>query len=146
LEKSHRLINLILMSILAKHRSLAGLALFLPFVSCCDARGEEPVADKPSRSTQFAIAGIIDLDDDGMSDVAALRSLIADHNGTVAACCASDGTVGGKITDSTSYLIVGAPPELQGEYRTAFVEFVSRAKKSGVEVVALSQIEFESDS
>jgi hypothetical protein len=144
LAKSHRLINLILMSMLANHRSLAGLALFLPFVSCCDARGEEPVAEKPARSTEFAIAGIIDLDDDGMSDVGELRSLIADHNGTVVAYCASDGKIVGKLTDSTNYLIVGTPPRPKSKARLSFVRFVSEAKKKGVEVVPVSEVQLDS--
>lgn len=127
-----------------KTQVFLGLALFLPLLSCCDVGGAEPVSDQAGERIEFAIAGIVDLDDDGTSDVGALRSLIADHNGTVAAYCASDGTVFGKITDTTRYLIVGTPPRPKSDARLSFVRFVYEAKKKEVEVVPVSEVQLDS--
>lgn len=140
LAKLQRPIRLVLMSAPSIYIAVAGLAFFLLPVTSRGSFADQPAAASAGQPVEFAIAGIIDLDDDGMSDLATLRSLITDHNGRVAAICTRDGTVRGKVTQSASYLVVGAPPEFGSKARLAFVEFVSKAKAAGSEVISLSHV------
>jgi len=137
LSKRGGLISLILMNL---PKTIAVLAFVLALNLCCGLVGEDRPIGQMDKRVEFAIAGLIDLDDDGMSDVATLRSLIGEHNGKVVAYCAGDGTTQGKFTSSTSFLVVGTPPAFGSEARKAFVSFVSQAKAAGVELIPLSHI------
>ena len=62
----------------------------------------------------FALAGVIDLDNDGISDRARVLDLIRINGGVVDAYVDEAGKVVGKITPQTKYLIRGPAPEAKG--------------------------------
>lgn len=62
------------------------------------------------RAEHFALAGFIDIDDDGRSDLATVRKLILSNGGIIDAQVAEDGTKTGKMTVNTSYLVLGNNP------------------------------------
>jgi hypothetical protein len=64
----------------------------------------------PGEQKHFAIAGFIDIDGDGRSDLDYVKNLITMNGGKVDAVADDQGNLVGGITTSTRYLIMGAPP------------------------------------
>ena len=62
------------------------------------------------RQVGFAIAGVIDIDGDGRSDLDQLKQIIVINNGKVDAVPGEGGEIDGKMTVDTRYLILGEHP------------------------------------
>jgi len=62
------------------------------------------------RKIHVALAGLIDLNDDGKSDHDLVKNLIEINGGTVDAELLDDGTMIGNITNSTRFLVIGDEP------------------------------------
>ncbi len=64
---------------------------------------------QPGRKVRIALAGDIDIDGDGRSDVEELRSMIERAGAEVAAVLSADGSEEGKLDSSVRFLVMGEP-------------------------------------
>jgi hypothetical protein len=93
------------------------------------------------KKLRFALAGIIDIDNDGVSDMDLARQLIELNGGIVDAYVKEDATVEGTITANTKYLVLGEFPNsptevaLQKPWEDLHVE----ARDLGVETISLTE-------
>jgi hypothetical protein len=65
----------------------------------------------PGQQKHFALAGLIDVDRDGKSDLDLVLNLIRMNGGVVDCWQGEDGKMNGKITADTNYLIRGPSPD-----------------------------------
>lgn len=108
--------------------------------------GSRAKPDQVKRRFEFALAGRMEVDRDGMSDLGDVRSSIERASGRIVAVCTEAGLVKGQITESTRYLILGTPPEKHSKARPSFTKFVSEAKKAGVEIVPLARLRIAAEA
>jgi hypothetical protein len=93
------------------------------------------------KKLRFALTGIIDIDNDGQSDMDLARQLIELNGGVVDAYVKPDATVEGTITANTKYLVLGEFPNsptevaLQKPWEDMHVE----ARDLGVETISLTE-------
>lgn len=94
----------------------------------------------PGRQVGFAITGIIDMDGDGRQDLDRLKSVIALNNGKVDAVPAADGSIDGRMTVDTRYLILGEHPDdpRQDAERRAWDRMSEEADILGIEPIPLA--------
>lgn len=95
----------------------------------------------PGRQVGFAIAGLIDMDGDGRSDMDQLKQVISLNNGKVDAMPNSDGSVEGEMSVDTRYLVLGKYPEGSGQEaaRSAWESMSADADTLGVETITLDE-------
>lgn len=86
----------------------------------------------PSRSIGIGIAGAVDLDGDGINDLARLKSMIETNGGTVVAFQESDGSVQGELDSATRYLVVADEPVNDA--------LLKEARKHAVETINLDRL------
>lgn len=104
------------------------------------------------KQLRFGLAGIIDVDGDGRSDLQLVRDLIALNGGGVDAYVSDDGKVEGTMSVNTRYLIVGKVPEgvLWTQHLDGWQAMNKDAVSLGVQIVTLDQfldqMGYESDS
>jgi hypothetical protein len=93
------------------------------------------------RQVGFGIAGFIDLDGDGSSDLDKLKSIIAASGGVVDAAPDADGATQGELKVSTRYLILGeySNDPRYGALRTSWNELDNQAEQLGVDTIALDE-------
>lgn len=95
------------------------------------------------RQVGFAITGLVDLDDDGKSDLDELKSIIAINNGKVDAEPGPGGTVKGDMTVGTRFLIMGEYPESTlesaDELRRSWDKMAATADRLGIETITLDE-------
>ncbi len=93
------------------------------------------------RQVGFAITGVIDFDDDGRSELEQLKQIIALSNGKVDAVPGENGTIDGKMTVDTRYLILGEHPSdaRQGDLRVAWEKMSDEANTLGIETLTLDE-------
>ena len=95
------------------------------------------------RQVGFAIAGTIDINGDGKSDVEELQRIIALNNGKVDALPGTGGSVDGEMTVDTRYLILGKFPESSVKdsesQRQAWTKMTESADRLGIETIALDE-------
>ena len=90
------------------------------------------------RKTRFALAGLIDVDDDGKSDLDEVRSLIAMNGGAVDAWM-DDKEIHGKITIDTRYLIRGKAPS-KPEAIALQTKMIGDADEKGIKEIPLADL------
>lgn len=95
------------------------------------------------RQVGFAITGVIDLDDDGSQDLDQLKRIIQLNNGKVDAVPSEDGSIEGKMTVDTRYLILGKHPEdarrPSEAARKAYQQMSADADTLNIEVITLEE-------
>jgi hypothetical protein len=97
----------------------------------------------PGRKVRIALAGDIDIDGDGRSDVEQLRSMIQLAGAEVAAVIAPNGGIEGKLDSSVRFLVIGEQPEVSGlapdpaaaNAVAQLGEFKARAVELGITVI-----------
>jgi len=90
----------------------------------------------PGRKQSFAIAGTIDFNGDGRSDMETLRALVQLNGGEIVAEQDAEGNiVGPGITIHTRYLIQGDAPEDAGVSLENYTSLAAMADDKGVEVI-----------
>lgn len=97
---------------------------------------------KRGQTTHYAITGFIDIDGDGKSDLRKLKAIIEMNGGTVDAELLEDGTVSGKISVDTKYLVRGEVPtdSKYGELRDGYSAMNDAATQLGVETITLDKV------
>jgi hypothetical protein len=93
------------------------------------------------KKLRFAITGLVDFNNDGVSDLELARDLIELNGGAVDAYLGDDGKVVGTITAHTRYLILGDVPEsaIRANLRAGWDEMYKKAQELGVETITLDQ-------
>ncbi len=93
------------------------------------------------RQVGFAITGVIDFDDDGRSDIDQLKKIITLNHGKVDAEPGENGSIEGKMTVDTRYLILGEHPSdaRQGDLRVAWEKMSEEADTLGIEIKTLDE-------
>lgn len=96
---------------------------------------------QPGQKLRFALVGFMDLDGDGVSDRARIRSIISQNAGQIDAEVSDDGKRTGRIEVNTRYIVVGdRPDEKSGaEALTAYTALIAEAKKIGIEQLPLDR-------
>lgn len=93
----------------------------------------------PGRKVKIALAGEIDIDGDGRSDIDQLRSMIELAGAEVAAVITKTGAVEGKLDASVRFLVIGEQPDLgnantaSGEQNAQALAEIGRIKAEAVE-------------
>jgi hypothetical protein len=92
------------------------------------------------KKLRFALAGIIDIDNDGQSDMQLARELIELNGGIVDMYVKDDGTTEGKITANTMYLVLGEFPNLatQVALQKPWEDMHRQAQSLGVETITIT--------
>jgi hypothetical protein len=93
------------------------------------------------RKLRFALAGIIDIDNDGQSDMQLARELIELNGGVVDMYVKDDGTTEGKITANTKYLVLGEYPNAatQVAQQKPWEDMHREARDLGVETITITE-------
>jgi ribosomal protein L23 len=93
------------------------------------------------RKLQFALTGVVDVDDDGHSDLQLVRDLVELNGGSVDAYLDEEGKVHGEITVETRYLLLGSPPDgpNQASLIKGWNDMGSDAVTHGVEKITLDK-------
>ena len=90
----------------------------------------------PGRKQSFAVAGGVDFNGDGRSDMDTLRALIQLNGGEIVAELDAEGNiVGPGITIHTRYLIQGEAPEEAGAGLENYTKMIALADDQGVELI-----------
>jgi hypothetical protein len=103
-----------------------------------------PIWD-PGRIPGIAIAGRIDLDDDGKDDRDRFRSLVERNGSRIDADLTEDSTLQGQLTADTRYLVLGESPtdvdsnDRAREYSIVYEHLIEEAKTLGVERIGLGE-------
>jgi hypothetical protein len=96
----------------------------------------------PGQKTHFALVGFMDIDADGKSDRALIRSLIRQNGGEVDAEVLDDGNRQGKLTTNTRFLVAGAAAsdKTSEALRDASSTMIGEAKDLGVETISVERL------
>ncbi len=104
----------------------------------------------PGERRRFALTGIMDIDDDGKSDLQTVISLIRLNGGIVdcylddksGAVLTGDGQPGGKMSINTRYLVRGDAPEgaMVKNLLPEYSKMISDAQRLGINEVPLKQL------
>ncbi|MGD9721732.1 MAG: hypothetical protein AB7O59_05405 [Pirellulales bacterium] len=91
----------------------------------------------PGRPEHFALVGMMDIDDDGVSDRQRVRDLITMNGGVIDAEVADDGQRTGKMSINTKYLVRGSePPAVEGSNAIAgWSEINAEAQQMGTRMM-----------
>jgi hypothetical protein len=95
----------------------------------------------PGEKRHFALAGFIDLDKDGRSDLARMHTLIKMNGGEVDAPRDAEGKRAGKMTIDTRYLVVGETPDASSteQEQQDYTLMEGQAEQLGVERISLGK-------
>jgi hypothetical protein len=96
---------------------------------------------RPGRKVHFAIGGIIDLNDDGRSDLDLVRSVIEMNGGVIDAELQEDGTMTGAMSVTTRFMVLGEPPTERDnpEFTKNYSAMKDDSQRYGVEVLKIEQ-------
>ncbi len=93
---------------------------------------------EPGRPEHFALAGLIDLDGDGSSDLQRVRDMIAINGGVVDAEVDASGKRTGQMSIETKYLVLGKEPTSEGKIN-AYSDIRGEAQTLGVKTIPLAE-------
>jgi hypothetical protein len=90
-------------------------------------------------SVSVALIGNLDLDGNGLNDIALIESKIIQNGGTVVAKHDSVGNRTGEITVSTRYIVVGDPPE-EPAALSAYSDLLRDAERFNVQKISVREL------
>ncbi len=93
----------------------------------------------PGRKLHVALAGVMDADGDGRSDLALVLRTIARNNAVVDAHVDEAGKKQGRLTEDTDFLILGSRPTGEAAVK-ARVELIREAEKNGIQKMSLPDL------
>jgi hypothetical protein len=93
------------------------------------------------RPLHFAFTGIVDVNDDGNSDLQLVRNLVTLNDGVVDAYLSDEGNVEGAMSVSTRYLVLGDVPQgaLRIKHSDGWGNMNKEAVSLGIETITLDQ-------
>ena len=95
----------------------------------------------PGEKLHFAVAGIIELDNDGRDDTQRLHTLIEMNGGVIDAKMDAAGKRQGQIGINTRYLVLGSEPEGKtADQLEDYGKMQARAQELGVEPISLQKL------
>ncbi len=96
----------------------------------------------PGEQKRFALAGFMDIDDDGKSDQHIVRNLITMNGGVVDCETDAGGKRQGKMTVNTRYLVLGEAPDAKGRSGViaGFTRMIGDAKRLGIQKISLAEL------
>lgn len=95
---------------------------------------------RPGEKKHFALAGLMDLNGDGRSDLQAVKNLITMNGGVVdCAPTASGDEREGEMTVNTRYLVLGSEPRGEGAM-TVWSRMDADAKRLGIKKITLDDL------
>jgi hypothetical protein len=104
----------------------------------------------PGRPVKFALAGRLDINNDGQDDIAKLKSLIEAGGGQVVATLDMAGNRTGKLGSDVRWLVMGDVPELTGgdgdadlaneKFTKALTSFRTEAFRQGIGVIDIDKM------
>lgn len=99
-------------------------------------------AFRKGQKTRFALAGLIDIDRDGKSDQAKVKALITMNGGLVDAELLDDGSIAGKMTMDTRYLVKGDRPTDKTNQKLidGFTTMTGEATRLGIETITIDSL------
>lgn len=103
---------------------------------------------KPGEQLHVALAGLLDVDGDGKSDLEMLRSMIASSGTIVDMYVDDNGKKQGKMTTDTRYLVLGKVPETKAgpadktgdDSQTVFTSVMREAETLGLKTIPLHEL------
>jgi hypothetical protein len=97
---------------------------------------------RKGQKTRFALAGLIDIDKDGKSDQTKVKALISLNGGMVDAELLEDGSVAGKMTGDTRYLVKGDRPTDKTNQKLieGFTAMTGEATRLGIESISVDTL------
>lgn len=97
---------------------------------------------RKGQKTRFALAGLIDIDRDGKSDQEKVKSLITINGGLVDAELLDDGSIAGKMTMDTRYLVKGDRPTDKTNQKLieGYTTMTGEATRLGIETVTVDEL------
>ncbi len=93
----------------------------------------------PGYAVAVALAGTIDVDGDGISDLNVVQSRIEQNGGRVVAKEDENGEVTGAIDASTRYLVIGDEPTNPASLK-GYTELIEAGKKYGTQQLSLREL------
>lgn len=101
----------------------------------------------PGQQLRFALAGFMDLNDDGLSDRDEIKRIIEMNHGLIDSEMDDDGKITGELSAETRYLVVGARPSEKnapGKNSKAamdgYTKIVNQAEKLGVDMIDVTKL------
>jgi hypothetical protein len=97
---------------------------------------------RKGQKTHFALAGLIDLNNDGRSDQEKVKAIITSNGGAVDAELLDDGSIAGKMTVETRYLVQGQRPtdKTNKNIMEGYSKMVEKATELGVLTITLDEL------
>jgi hypothetical protein len=112
-------------------------------------RRRTPATEKPYPEVRrVAIAGLLDIDNDGKSDREVIRRIINLNGGQIDAELRMDGELTGELRRDTGYIILGELPDettLSPRAAKQLDAFLRRARELGIPVVPMRKLLFSGD-
>jgi hypothetical protein len=95
---------------------------------------------KRGQKTRYALVGLLDINGDGKSDQAKVKSIITMNGGVVDAELLEDGVIAGKMSLETKYLVKGERPKDRSnqELQDGYSRMIEEATRLGVEPLSLN--------
>jgi hypothetical protein len=97
----------------------------------------------PGQRIHFAMAGFMDLDDDGINDYNLVRNIVTLNGGVIDAELKEDGTRVGAITVNTRYLILGERPTERTTNDKVLKEFTNiqgEVQRFGTDIIPVQKL------
>ena len=95
----------------------------------------------PGYAVSVALAGHIDVDGDGISDLPVVQSRIEQNGGRIVAMHDLEGNITGQVEPNTRFIVVGDEPRGEAAMK-AYTQIIEDAKKNQVQQLSLRELFF----
>lgn len=97
---------------------------------------------QPGQHLRFALAGFMDIDDDGESDRDMIRRIITMNGGVIDAEVDDEGVRTGVMSIHTRYLVLGERPTERTDQETlrTYIRMISEAQQLGIETLSIEKM------
>ena len=123
---------------------LAAACTGLAFRAEACPKQRRPTTEKhDTQITRIAIVGLVDINNDGKTDLEFMRRTIKQNGGVIDAELGIDGKITGELRPDTRYVIVGKLPDettLSPRVAKQFDAFMRRASELSIPVIQLKKL------